>query len=99
MLYSTHITCRQDKSQGEKREKMAAELVKMYKNLQHYCVLVIFREMLFVNKIYRRSGKCDTKSRIYMNSVHRGGIILHGVDGTSFGGKNEKKGCITQSRM
>ena len=31
MLYSTHITCRQDKSQGEKREKMAAELVKMYK--------------------------------------------------------------------
>ena len=30
-IYSTHITCRQDKSQGEKREKMAAELVKMYK--------------------------------------------------------------------
>ena len=31
LLYSTHITCRQDKSQGEKREKMAVELVKMYK--------------------------------------------------------------------
>lgn len=78
---------------------MAAELVKMYKNLQHYCVLVIFRGMLFVNEIYRRSGKCGTKSRICMNSVHRGEIILHGVDSTSFGGKNEKKGCITQSWM
>ena len=30
-----------------------------------------------------------TKSRICMNSVHRGEIILHGVDSTSFGGKNE----------
>lgn len=74
-----------------KKRKMAAELVKMYKNLQHYCVLVIFRGMLFVNEIYRRSGKCGTKSRICMNSVHRGEIILHGVDSTSFGGKNEKK--------
>ena len=76
----------------KKEQKMAAELVKMYqKNLQHYCVLVIFRGMLFVNEIYRKSGKCGTKSRIYMNSVHCGGVILHGVDGTSFGGKNGKK--------
>ena len=44
-------------------------------------------------------GSAATKSRICMNSVHRGEIILHGVDSTSFGGKNEKKGCITQSWM
>ena len=83
-----------------KKRKMAAELVKMYKKIYNITVYwVIFRGMLFVNEIYRRSGKCGTKSRICMNSVHRGEIILHGVDSTSFGGKNEKKGCITQSWM
>ena len=85
---------------------MAAELVKMYKKFttlstdELTIIMVIFRGMTyFVNEIYRRSGKCGTKSRICMNSVHRGEIILHGVDSTSFGGKNEKKGCITQSWM
>ena len=79
---------------------MAVELVKMYKKFTTLlCTGNIPRDAFRVNEIYRKSGKCGTKSRICMNSVHRGGVILHGMDGTSFGGKNEKKGCITQSRM
>ena len=42
----------------------------------------------------------DNEVASIMGSFVNGDIVLvHDFDGTSFGGKNEKKGCITQSRM